>query len=226
MANKTVILNSYSLNGTSGLLLYLLDPDTGAIGNGAGDTLAVGDNGTFTATVTEAITGWWRVVVTLSGVPRLEGGWVYFESDTAGDYRVDDPELVPQWYESPGTVTIAPLSATRPTKVKGSNIETYVGDTDPIRIAIWSGASGTTPVDLEALRPLTLVIADKTSKAVLQTIEDGDLDIDTTNYLTFTPSALAVEEEAIHRWSLRKANGAVIGRGDFGVFWEPIKETE
>lgn len=126
----------------------------------------------------------------------------------------------------PGAVTVAPLSATRPTKVRGSNIETYVGDTDPIRIAIWSGASGTTPVDLASLRPLTLVIADKTSRAVIQTIADGDLDIDTTNYLTFTPSGLAVEEEAIHRWSLRKANGAVIGRGDFQVFWEPIEETE
>lgn len=126
----------------------------------------------------------------------------------------------------PAAVTIVPLSATRPTKVKGSNIETYTGDTDPIRIAIWSGASGTTPVDLEAMRPLTLVIADKTSKEIIQEVADADLDIDSTNYLTFTPSFLAVESEAIHRWSLRKANGAVLGRGDFQVFWEPEAEAE
>ena len=84
MANKTVVFTNYFLNGTSGLTLLLLDPETAAIGNGAGDTLTAGSNGLFSAVVTENITGWWNVVVLQGAVVVLEGGKVYFQSNTAG----------------------------------------------------------------------------------------------------------------------------------------------
>lgn len=90
MANKTVVFTNYFLNGTSGLTLLLLDPVTAAIGNGAGDTLTAGSNGLFSAVVTEAITGWWNIVVLQGAVVVLEGGKVYFPSDTLGTYQVDD----------------------------------------------------------------------------------------------------------------------------------------
>lgn len=90
MANKTVVFTNYFLNGTSGLTLLLLDPETAAIGNGAGDTLTAGSNGLFSAVVTEAITGWWNIVVLQGAVVVLEGGKVYFPSDTLGTYQVDD----------------------------------------------------------------------------------------------------------------------------------------
>lgn len=90
MANKTVVFNSQAYAGTAGLTLLLLNPETGAIGNGSGDTLTAGSNGVFSAVVTENIDGWWNVVVMNGAVPVLEGGKIYFQSDTAGTYVVDD----------------------------------------------------------------------------------------------------------------------------------------
>lgn len=90
MANKTVVLSNYFLNGTANLTLLLLNPTNGNIGNGAGDTLTAGSNGLFSATVTENITGWWNVVVLDGATVLAEGGKVYFQSDTAGTYVVDD----------------------------------------------------------------------------------------------------------------------------------------
>lgn len=91
MANKTVKLSNYLFNGRSGLTLLLINPETGAIGNGAGDALTAGANGMFTATVTEAITGYWKVVVLDGTTVLIEGEWVRFKSDVEGVYVVDDP---------------------------------------------------------------------------------------------------------------------------------------
>jgi len=90
MANKTVVLSNYFLNGTANLTLLLLDPTNGNIGNGAGDTLTAGSNGLFSAVVTENITGWWNVVVLNGSTVLAEGGKVYFQSDSVGTYIVDD----------------------------------------------------------------------------------------------------------------------------------------
>ena len=90
MANKTVVLSNYFLNGTANLTLLLLNPTNGNIGNGAGDTLTAGSNGLFSATVTENITGWWNVVVLDGATVLAEGGKVYFQSDSVGTYIVDD----------------------------------------------------------------------------------------------------------------------------------------
>lgn len=91
MASKTVTLNSQAYAGTSGLTLFLYSPSNGSIGNGSGDSLTAGSNGLFTATVTEAITGWWNVVVKNGSTPLLEGGRLYIPADVVGTYIVDDP---------------------------------------------------------------------------------------------------------------------------------------
>jgi hypothetical protein len=92
MANKTVKLTSYVFNGRTGLTLLLLHPETGAIGNGAGDALTAGANGLFTATVTEAITGYWRIVVLDGSVPLIENEWIRFKTDVEGIYVAGDPK--------------------------------------------------------------------------------------------------------------------------------------
>ncbi len=92
MPAKTVAFNSRAVAGRSDLVLILIDPRTGAIGNGSGDTLIPGVKGRFTAVVDEAITGLWEVQVeNLSGDAVLENGKVYFPGDVAGTYIVDDP---------------------------------------------------------------------------------------------------------------------------------------
>ncbi len=90
MANKTVVFNNQVYSGTAGLTLLLISPTDGSIGNGAGDTLTAGSNGLFSCIVTENITGWWHVVVKNGATAILEGGQVYFQSNTLGTYRVDD----------------------------------------------------------------------------------------------------------------------------------------
>lgn len=92
MANKTVKLTSYLFNGRAGLTLLLLHPETGAIGNGAGDALTAGANGLFTTTVTEAITGYWRIVVLDGSVPIIENEWVRFKADVEGVYIAGNPK--------------------------------------------------------------------------------------------------------------------------------------
>ncbi len=89
MANKTVVFNNQVYAGTAGLTLLLISPTDGSIGNGSGDTLTAGSNGLFSCVVTENITGWWHVVVKNGATAILEGGQVYFPSDTLGTYRVD-----------------------------------------------------------------------------------------------------------------------------------------
>lgn len=94
MANKTVRLFSIDLAGETGLTLELISTTDGSVGNGAGDTLTEVSNGLFEATVTEAITGWWKVQVKQSGIVQLGGGNLYIASDVVGVYEVDDPALV------------------------------------------------------------------------------------------------------------------------------------
>jgi len=159
MANKTVTFNSYLHNGTAGLTMLLLDPETGAIGNGAGDTLTAGSNGQFSAVVTEAITGWWRVVVLNGSVPILEGGSVYFPADTVDTYTVDDPGLTPPWYTSPTgsgarLVSITVLMdavAQQSAKVRLSKLggaESYIATTDANGLATFSVDDGSWTVSI------------------------------------------------------------------------------
>ena len=89
MANKTVVFNNQVYAGTAGLTLLLISPTDGSIGNGSGDTLTAGSNGLFSCVVTENITGWWHVVVKNGATAILEGGQVYFQSNTLGTYYVD-----------------------------------------------------------------------------------------------------------------------------------------
>lgn len=108
MANKTVILNNQVFAGTSGLTLLLINPTTGAIGNGSGDVLTPGANGNFSAVVTENITGWWHVVVNQGSVPVIADELVYFPSDVEGTYLVN-PNIYTLTSPTPVTPSPAPL---------------------------------------------------------------------------------------------------------------------
>lgn len=193
MANKTVTFNSYLHNGTAGLTLLLLDPETGAIGNGAGDSVSAGSNGQFSAVVTEAITGWWKVVVLKSSVPILEGGAVYFPSDTEDTYPVDDPRLTPPWYSSGAgsgsravSITVLldsiPQQSAQVRLTKGA--ETYLATTDADGIAGFSVNDGTWRVSITlsntSFTPVDLVVdGNETvsySLTALPAIEASDVD--------------------------------------------------
>lgn len=109
MADKTVVLNSQVFAGSTGLTLYLIHPETGELGNGSGDTLTPGNNGHFSAVVTEAITGWWLVIVKQGTVPAIANDLVYFPNDVEGTYYVN-----PNYYTltSPNPITPSPPGQT------------------------------------------------------------------------------------------------------------------
>ena len=93
MANKTIIIINDDLRSQTPLTIEIVNRTTGATVNGSGDTLTEDGSapGRFTATVTEAITGWFMVRVCQSGTPIVSGGDVYIASDVVGNYLVDDP---------------------------------------------------------------------------------------------------------------------------------------
>jgi hypothetical protein len=122
MANKTVIFQSQLYAGTSGLTAFLYNPSSGTAGNGAGDSVTALSNGYFSFVVTEAITGYWNVAVKNGATAILEGGILYFPSDTLGTYVVDDPALQ-------GTLLGVPTGA--------RSVTITVNDgTDPIQDAV------------------------------------------------------------------------------------------
>lgn len=94
MASKTVKLRLPDISGRSGLTLLLLAQGATSISNGSGDTLTAGSYGVFTATVTEAITGWFDVIVMDGSNTVAVGGLLYIERDVEGTYYVDDPSIV------------------------------------------------------------------------------------------------------------------------------------
>lgn len=131
MANKTVRLFLGDLEGETGLTVELINPSTGAIGNGAGDSLTEVGNGLFEATVTEAITGWWKVVVKKGTVTYASGGNLYIASDIEGNYDVDDPSII---FDAVNGIELNPVIQVTPyqtldlsTQVQGTTIRTWLG---------------------------------------------------------------------------------------------------
>lgn len=133
MANKTVRFYSGDLIGETSLTGELINPSTGAIGNGAGDDVTEVSNGVFTFVVTEAITGRWIVVIKKIGVIQLSGGNVNLRQDIETTYDVDDPSETYGTGIGPRTVTITVDDGT--TNITGATVTatrggvTYSGTT-------------------------------------------------------------------------------------------------
>jgi hypothetical protein len=169
MANKTVIFTSQLYAGTSGLTAYLYSPATGSAGNGAGDAVTALSNGYFSFVVTEAITGYWNVVINNGATPILEGGILYFPSDTADTYIVDDPALQTSLIGTPvgaRSVTITVNDGTNPIQNAvvrlSTSGETAIRSTDASGIAAFSLDDNTWTVSITAtgftFQPVTLVV--------------------------------------------------------------------
>jgi hypothetical protein len=113
-----------------------------------------------------------------------------------------------------GGVTVAPLQATAPNRVAGTQVVTYIKDTSAIGPIAISDSSGNA-VDLSAL---TLrVCIEQRDGTVLQnatpTISGSG-----NNQITWTPNAESVANTGVLRWSLRivSTNG-VLALGEFIV---------
>jgi hypothetical protein len=112
------------------------------------------------------------------------------------------------------TVNVAPLQATAPNRVSGTEVVTYVNDTSDIGPIAVTDADGD-PVNLSAL---TLkVCIEKIDGTILAnltpTVSGGS-----NNQVTFTPNADSVAKTGTFRWSLRRtSNNQVYALGDFVV---------
>ena len=196
MANKTVKLTSYVFNGRTGLTLLLLHPVTGAIGNGAGDALAAGANGLFTTTVTEAITGYWRVVVLDGSVPLIENEWIRFKSDVEGVYVVDDPK------DAAENIYVLPTKGTQQDRrVSKDEIEIYKTEGYTL-VRTVTDATGAN-VDLSS-KTLELIIEgeNRNDKAV---IPDADIAVSGTGNATYTieiPTTVSAKADKTYNFYL------------------------
>lgn len=219
MANKTIAITSELYSGTVGMKLFLLHPTTGAIGNNAsGDVLTEGSNGLFTTVVDEAITGWYRVLVTDSvDSPLIEGGWVLITSDTVATYVVDDPSALVS------NVAVYPTQLQQEDRNVEGPIKIYTGETGQQFFFVLD--SNLQPVDLTG-KNLELRFADSGAKKTLYTAKTSNatISVSLTNKVTFTKSVDFTRfEMSTLRFSLRDigAGGEVILTGPVKLIWAP-----
>lgn len=116
-----------------------------------------------------------------------------------------------------GSVTVAPLQATAPNRVAGTELVTYINDTSDIGPIVVTDGNGDA-VDLSSY----------TLKVCIERKENGTIDDNITptisgagsNQVTFTPTAACVNSTTPRKWSLRStSNGQVFAFGDFKVEW-------
>ena len=225
MANKTVTLNSYLFNGRTGLTMLLLHPSTGAVGNGAGDALTPGSNGQFSAVVTEAITGAWRIVVTEGSVSLIEDEWVYFPSDVEGTYPASGMRL--DIFNAIGDVEtpvyVYPLAIGQEQRNTHQEITVYTSETGSQYF--YAVDSNDTALDLTGLS-LEFRVGDNKTKNILYTASTADstLTVTLTNKVTFTKSTKFTRfANSDVSYSLRNmsAGGEVLLDGPIRLKWAP-----
>lgn len=221
MANKTVRLFLGDLEGETGLTVELINPSTGAIGNGAGDSLTEVGNGLFEATVTEAITGWWKVVVKKGAVTYASGGNLYILSDVVGVYEVDNPALVAM--PSDVSITVTPLSSTVEQRADGTTISLFLGENITVGPIVVTDSNGD-PVDLSDT--CEIVIAKKYRGDIL-VIPNGSITRSGAGNNQFSfPSTGATLIPGTHSWALRRvSDNYVFSHGDWIVRQVATKDT-
>jgi hypothetical protein len=177
---------------------------TGAITASAIQTNAITDDKIASSAITEIQSGLATSAGVTAGFTEIKGtGW---SSST------DTLEKIAE--SSGGGVTVAPLQATAPNRVAGTQVVTYIKDTSDIGPIAISDSSGNA-VDLSAL---TLkVCIEQRDGTVLQNATPTISGVG-NNQITWTPNADSVANTGVLRWSLRivSTNG-VLALGEFIV---------
>jgi hypothetical protein len=168
---------------------------------------------------TDAITA---TVIAASAVTEIQSGLATSSGVTAAFTEIkgagwsSSTDTLEEIRDASGatTVNVAPLQATAPNRVSGTEVVTYVNDTSDIGPIAVTDADGD-PVNLSAL---TLkVCIEKIDGTILAnltpTVSGGS-----NNQVTFTPNADSVAKTGTFRWSLRRtSNNQVYALGDFVV---------
>jgi hypothetical protein len=111
-------------------------------------------------------------------------------------------------------VTVAPLQATSPNRVSGTEITAYINDTSDIGPIAITDSSGD-PVDLSAV---TLKVCIERVNGIMLANVTPTLSGAGNNQITFTPNAASVANTGTFRWSLRgTSSNQVYALGDFVV---------
>jgi PKD repeat protein len=114
-----------------------------------------------------------------------------------------------------GGVTVAPLQASAPDQVVGTEIIAYINDTSSIGPIAITDSDGTA-VDLSSYT-LKVCIERDSDGTILQNVSPSLSGV-SNNQITFTPNAASVATTKPASWSLRStADGKVFARGPFTV---------
>lgn len=116
---------------------------------------------------------------------------------------------------STSSVTVAPLQATAPNRVAGTEIVTYINDTSPIGPIVVTDGDGN-----------AVNLSGYTLKVCVELKSTGTINANITptvsgagnNQITFTPTSDCVSSTLPRKWSLRStSDGQVFAFGDFTV---------
>lgn len=224
MADKTVRLYSVDLIGETGLTGELINPSTGAIGNGAGDSLTEVANGLFSMVVTEAITGWWKVIVKKSGIVQIGGGDLYIASDVEGNYDVDDPSLT---LDAVNNIELNPVIQVSPyqtvdlsTQVQGTTIRTWLGSKATVGpFAVFDNEGD--PVALDGTYE---IVVSKGYREDIKIIPHAEIDIVDNQYSFSVDGATGIV--GTHSWAFKLVStNDPITQGQFIVRQVANKDT-
>ncbi len=116
---------------------------------------------------------------------------------------------------SGGSITVAPLQATAPNRVAGTEIVTYINDTSPIGpIVVTDGDGDAVDLSSYTLRVCVELKSTGTINANITPTVSGA----GNNQITFTPTSDCVSSTLPRKWSLRStSDGQVFAFGDFTV---------
>ena len=184
-----------------------------------------------------------RTAITDTNPTEAEDGFYYFDL-TAAETNADVIDAFPesatadvQVIAVPGTIytqvdvspVVSPLSSTTPTRVTGTTIQMFVGETTPVRTRVLD--SDDAAVDLSS-KTLRFVVEDTSTNTDILVVEDASISVDgaDNSYFTITPNTASTATVATgddaHIWSLRDtADGdRVLARGKWVVSLAALKD--
>lgn len=148
---------------------------------------------------------------------QLKGAWT--DGSDSGVIRGTPVSMVNYaWKDGPSSVNVTPLTATTETRINGTTINYYVGETIAQTVAITDSAGSA--VDLSGKTLQVIIDSPRPSHGDVQVIANANITVSgaSSNQVTFTNSAAVTASARTLRWALRDtSNNEVLGRGQVRV---------
>lgn len=196
MATKTTKGRCPELAGlTRTLALLAQGSDTIA----ASYSVTLGTYGAFSASVTESLSGWYDALLTDGTVVEAYGK-LYYPSDTAGTYYVDDPKLLTDVKAKTDLIGTGERYVRQEDEIDSNTIVLKVGSTKAKTVPVQNAAGDDIDLTGKTLLLHIRTMADVFVESLSVTESSGSF--------TFTPSSTIAASVNDYRYALREpSNG-------------------